>query len=201
MTTPRFHPAAAAVALLLATVPPAAAQAIAYGEPPPIPIRPPALAERYQIRLTSAWPQLPGAAGCESGGRETVVGTLTRTAGGEYAGSFSRTTHLLFCGTHGGQRAEGDACSLVLDGEGEVAMRGTVVAGERSPSGRSLQVTWAPDGEHTVRVAGACPAAFKESVERMYRSVRHGAEFALPNAGAAPRTERLEDYGWEVEVR
>lgn len=201
MTTSRFHPAAAAVALLLAGVPPIAAQTIAYGEPPPIPIRAPALAERYQIRLTSAWPQLPGAAGCESGGHETVEGTLTRTEGGGYAGSFRRTTHLLFCGTHGGHRAEGEACSLVLDGEGLVAMRGRVVADDGSPSGRALQATWTPDGEPVVRVGGACAADFKESVERMYRSVRHGAEFALPVAGAAPRTERLEGYAWVVEVR
>jgi hypothetical protein len=34
----------------------------------------------------------------------------------------------------------------------------------------------------------------------MYLTARHGAEFALPNAGAAPRTERLEEYPWVVEV-
>jgi len=200
MTSLRFPPAAA-VALLLLGAPSAAAQTIAYGEPPPIRIRPPALAERYQVRLTSAWPQLPGGAGCENGGSETVEGTLTQTGGGEYAGTFTRRTHLLFCGAHGAQSTAGDACSLVLDGQGGVEMRGAVVSDERSPSGRALRVVWTPAAEHAVGVTGACGAEFKESVERMYLSVRHGAEFALPNAGAAPRTERLEDYGWIVEVR
>jgi len=196
MTT-SFRLSAAALALLALGVPSLSAQAIAYGEPPPIRSRPPALAERYHIRLTSAWPQLPAGAGCSNGGTETVEGTLARTDSGDYAGSFDRTTHLLFCGAHG---SGGDACTLTLDGAGRVAMRGMVVADERSPSGRALRVAWVPDADHAARVRGECGAEFKRKVERMYLSVRHGAEFALPNAGAAPRTERLEEFAWTVEV-
>jgi len=192
-----FRTSAAALALLALGTPALPAQAIAYGEPPPIRSRPPALAERYHVRLTSAWPQLPAGAGCSNGGSETVEGTLTRTESGDYAGTFDRTTHLLFCGAHG---SGGDACTLTLDGAGRVAMRGMVVADERSPSGRALRVAWIPETGHAAEVRGECGDGFKGKVEQMYLSVRHGAEFALPNAGAAPRTERLEDYGWTVEV-
>ena len=30
--------------------------------------------------------------------------------------------------------------------------------------------------------------------------VRHGLELSLPGAGAAPRWERLEGYGWTVAI-
>ena len=197
MQTSTLHPTAAALALLLLTVPPAAAPAIAYGEPPPPRGRPDALAERYHVRLTSAWPQLPAGAGCENGGEEVVEGTLARTGAGDYSGTLARKTHLLFCGAHGPAR---DACTLVLDGAGGVVMRGMVLSDERSPTGRVLRVAWTPAAEHTARVDGACGTAFKQAVRRMYLTARHGVEFALPNAGAAPRTERLEDYAWVVEV-
>lgn len=192
--------AAAATALLLgaALSRPAAAQAIAYGEPPPAGrVRSSALAESYRVRLTSAWPQSLVAAGCENGGEETVEGTLIRTGAGDYAGSFTRKTRLLFCGAHG---ATGQACALVLEGEGKVVMRGVVVPDEEGPTRRALRVVWTPGARHAVTVAGECGADFKQSVERMYLSARHGAEFALPDDGAAPRTERLEDYAWVVEV-
>ena len=196
MTT-RAHPTAAVLALFLLAVPPAAAQAIAYGEPPPIRSRAEGLAERYHVRFTSAWPQLPAGTGCENGGHEVVEGTLTRTDTGDYGGTLTRKTHLLFCGAHG---PAGNACALVLEGEGGVIVRGIVVPDDRSRTGRVLRVAWTPAAEHTARADGVCGADFKEGLERMYLSVRHGLEFALPNAGAAPRTERLEDYAWVVEV-
>ena len=197
MHTSMLHPTAAALALLLLAVPPAAAQAIAYGEPPPPRTRSDALAERYHVRLVSAWPQLPAGAECANGGDEVVEGTLTRTASGDYGGTLTRKTHLLFCGAHG---PAGDACTLMLDGAGGVVMRGNVLPDERSPTGRVLRLAWTPAAGHSARVKGACGAEFKQRVERMYLTVRHGVEFALPNAGAAPQTERLEDYAWEVEV-
>jgi hypothetical protein len=193
-----LRPTATTVALLAIAAPAAAAQAIAYGEPPPAPVAHDKLAEHYHIRLTSAWPQLPASAGCENGGTETVEGTLTRSGAEDYAGTFTRTTRLLFCGAHG---PTGDPCTLVLDGEGDVAMRAMAVEDERSPSGRALRMAWTPAAEHGARVTGACSGEFKEKVERMYLTARHGVEFTLPNAGAAPRTERLEDYAWTVEVK
>jgi hypothetical protein len=197
MNTPTSHPSAAALALMLLAVPPAAAQTVAYGEPPPIRSRPDALAERYHIRLTSAWPQLPAGDGCENGGTEIVQGTLTRTGAGDYSGTLTRKTRLLFCGAHG---PAGHGCALALEGEGGVVMRGMVLPDERSPTGRVLRVAWVPAAAHAARVNGACGEDFKKGVERMYLTARHGVEFALPNAGAAPRTERLEDYAWVVEV-
>jgi hypothetical protein len=46
----------------------------------------------------------------------------------------------------------------------------------------------------------ACGADFKEGMRLLYLSARHGAEFALPKTGAAPKAERLEEYAWIVEV-
>lgn len=192
--------AAATIALLAIAAPTARAQAIAHGaEPPPhrLGTAAGATAERYRIRLVSAWPDLPAGAGCENGGTETLEGILARTGPGAYGGRLERSTHLLFCGTHG---AAAEPCALVLDGRGTVAMHGVVVVDTRSPTGRALRVTWTPEVAHTARVTGACGAGFKAKVERMYLTVRHGAEFALPNAGAAPTRERLEDYAWVVEI-
>lgn len=62
-----------------------------------------------------------------------------------------------------------------------------------------MQVAWDPAAGHAATVRGACAAGFKERVERMYLSVRHGAEFTLPAVGAAS-TERLENYAWIVEI-
>jgi hypothetical protein len=162
------------------------------------PVHPPAEpAATYHVRLESAWPQLAGAEGCENGGDETVEGTLIRTPNGDYTGTFTRRTHLLFCGAHA---ASGEACTLVLDGEGPVEAHGFVTEDERSPSRRAVRVTWAPEASHTAEVRGECAADFKQGVRQMYLSVRHGAEFPLPAAGAGRSSERLEDYAWVVEV-
>jgi len=162
------------------------------------PAHPPAgLAATYQVRLESAWPRLLGA-GCENGGNETVEGMLTRSPGGEYEGTFTRRTRLLFCGAHA---ASGAACALVLDGEGSVQVHGLVTDDERSPSGRALRLTWTPDANHAATVRGECATEFKEGIRRMYLTARHGAEFALPSAGAAPMSERLEEYAWVVHVQ
>lgn len=186
----RLYRPAAALALSICFATPAAAQSLAWSSPPS-PGRSSGLAASYEVRLRSAWPQLPGAEGCENGGSETVEGILTRRAGGVYRGMLTRRTRLLFCGAHG---AGGDACALVLDGSGLVAMHGTVA------EGRALRLTWTPAPEHAAEVQGACGAEFKEAVRRMYLSVRHSVEFDLPGAGSGPRTEALEDYAWIVEV-
>ncbi len=162
------------------------------------PARPTAeLAATYHVRLESAWPELPDAEGCENGGSETVEGTLIRSANGEYAGRFTRRTRLLFCGAHA---ASGEACALVLDGEGPVQVLGVVTEDERSPSRRGVRVTWTPEADHTAEVRGECAMDFKQGIRQMYLTARHGAEFALPAAGAGRSSERLEDYAWIVEV-
>lgn len=186
-----IHRPVVALAFFLILAAPATAQSIASSTPPSA-ARPAALAATYQVRLQSAWPQLPATEGCENGGSETLEGTLTRKANGAYGGTLTRRTHLLFCGAHG---PTGDACALVLDGGGEVMTQGTVV------EGRALRVTWIPSPAHQAEVRGACGAEFKEAVRRMYLSVRHAVEFDLPVAGSGPRSEALEDYAWIVEVR
>lgn len=156
------------------------------------------LAEAYHLRLESVWPQAAGADGaCRNGGDEIVEGRLQRDVDGVYRGSFDRRTVILFCGAHG---ANGEACELVLEGEGKVAMTGRAVADETSPSGSALRLSWRPSPTHGAEARGACSADFKRSMEGMYLSVAHGAEVAVPAAGSGKRRERLENYPWTVEV-
>ncbi|MBA3319173.1 MAG: hypothetical protein H0T50_13930 [Gemmatimonadales bacterium] len=71
----------------------------------------------------------------------------------------------------------------MLQGDGKVAMSGVLVPDEMSPSGRALRVSWRPSPTHGATVRGACSADFKRSIEEMYLTVSHGAEFALPQPG------------------
>lgn len=185
------------LALTTFSAAPAAAQAIAYEEAP-APGRADALPSAYHLRLESAWPQAGAAAAeCRNGGDEIVEGMLTQHADGTYRGRLERRTLILFCGAHG---ADGEACELVLEGDGKVAMTGVIVPDETSPSGSALRVSWRPAPTHGATVRGACSADFKRSVEEMYLSVRHGAEFAVPAMGEGKRVERLENYAWTVEI-
>jgi hypothetical protein len=185
--------------LALTTLPaaaPAAGQTIALGEAAAS--QPPLLAESYRLRLRSAWPQAVDAGEqCRNGGDEIVDGVLSRGADGTYHGRFDRRTLMLFCGAHG---VGGGACEMVLECNGEVTMTGVVVPDETSPSGRALRVSWRPSLTHRAVVRGVCSADFKRAVEEMYLSVRHGAEFAVPEAGTGKRMERLENYAWTVEI-
>ena len=160
---------------------------------------PAALKTAYHVRLTSTWPQ-ESAGDCRNGGEETLDGTLTRNTDGTYSGSFTRNTRLLFCGAHGSEGAAAERCALTLRGEGRVTVNGVVMEDETSPSGRSVRVEWTPVSGHSAVVTGACPAAFKDALRGMYLTTRHGAEFPLTTAGEGPRTKRLENYAWAVEL-
>jgi hypothetical protein len=168
-----------------------------YARAPAFRPAPDALKSVYRIRLTSRWPQGPVSTTCRNGGLETLEGTLTRDADGTYSGKFRRETRLLFCGAHGPATS---ACSLDLEGTGDVAMTGVVLADETSSSGRSIRVTWTPAAGQQAAVTGDCGEGFKEAVRRMYLSTLHAAEFPLTTAGSGPRTEELESYAWRVDV-
>ena len=161
----------------------------------------PALKPVYHVRLTSTWPQEAAAAGCRNGGEETIEGTLTREADGTYTGTFARRTELLFCGAHGSHYdAETAACELALTGRGDVSATGVVWNDEASPSGQEVRLVWTPAPAHAASVRGACAPAFKRAMKQMYLSTPHAVEFPLTSAGAGPRTERLENYAWKVEL-
>ena len=160
----------------------------------------PALKPVYHVRLTSTWPQDAGG-GCRNGGEETIEGTIAREADGTYTGTFARRTELLFCGTHGSPGdTEAAACELALTGQGEVRATGVVREDESSPSGQEVRLVWTPTPTHEAAVHGACAPAFKQAMKEMYLSTPHAAEFPLTAAGAGPRTERLENYAWKVEL-
>jgi hypothetical protein len=158
-----------------------------------------ALKPKYQLRLTSDWPQLAAADGsCLNGGEEFLEGGVELTSGGEYLGTLTRTTTIHFCGSHGLAR---DACTLTLRSKGPVVARGEVQARPAGWANPVLELGWStvPDGSE-VMLDGDCTPSFNEALRRMYLGVSHRLEFSLPAAGEAGRRERLDDYGWEVEV-
>jgi hypothetical protein len=173
-----------------------ASQSMAYGGAAAPPRAAPASA--YHLRLESAWPQAAVGEVCRNGGDEVVEGVLQRGVDGVYRGSLDRRTQILFCGAHG---AGGDACELVLEGDGKVRMTGHVVSDETSPGGSALRLSWTPSPAHAATVRGACSVDFKRAVEQMYRTVTHGVELAVPGMGEGERTERLENYAWTAAVR
>ncbi len=77
---------------------------------------------------------------------------------------------------------------------------GVVLGDEISPSGRAVRLTWTPAPGQEADVSGTCASAFKDAVRALYLSIPHGAEFALTSIGAGPRTERLENYAWQVTL-
>ncbi|MEP6687197.1 MAG: hypothetical protein ABJC36_02540 [Gemmatimonadales bacterium] len=160
-----------------------------------------ALKPLYHVRLTSTWPQEATGDGCRNGGEETIEGRLARDADGSYAGTFTRRTELLFCGAHGAREgAPASACALTLTGRGVVDATGVVMGDGTSPTGQEMRLVWTPAAGHAATVSGDCAPAFKEAVKQMYLSTPHAAEFPLTSAGAGPRTERLENYAWKVEL-
>jgi hypothetical protein len=183
-----------ALGITLLTAGTAAAQSLAYSDATAPPGE--ALSSAYRLKLESAWPQAGRGESCRNGGDEVVEGVLRRGVDGVYHGSFERRTLLLFCGAHG---AGGEACEIVLEGDGKVVMTGYVVTDEtgRRPA---LRLSWHPAPAHGASVRGACSAEFKRSVEAMYLSVPHGLELPVPAAGAGKRRERLEDYAWTAEL-
>jgi hypothetical protein len=158
-----------------------------------------ALKQKYQLHLTSDWPQLAAPDGsCLNGGSERIDGGLELTSGGDYVGTLTRSTTINFCGGHGQAR---DACVLVLRSEGPVAARGEIqpfMAGWTSPV---VELHWSTATEgNEVTLDGDCSSSFNDALRRMYLGVSHVLEFPLPTVGEAGRRERLEDYGWNVEV-
>ncbi len=158
-----------------------------------------ALASSYTLSLVSDWPQLSVGGACFNGGQEALNGTLTRTAGGGYAGRLERRATILFCGVHGGAES---ACALSLTSRGPVEARGELLPDAAEGAAPVVELRWAAsEGASEVVIRGDCAPGFNESLRRMYLGVTHALEFSLPLAGEGPRTVRLEDFGWIVEVR
>lgn len=157
------------------------------------------LAASYTLNLVSDWPQLSVGGACFNGGQEALDGTLTRTAGGSYAGQLERRATILFCGVHG---TAASACALTLSSRGPVEATGEILPSAAPDDAPVVQLAWsAAPGASEITILGDCPEAFNDSLRRMYLAVTHSLEFPLPLAGEGARTVRLEDYGWIVEAR
>jgi hypothetical protein len=159
-----------------------------------------ALKPSYRIHLASEWPQFSSVdGGCINGGEEVLDGTVELTSGGNYLGTLERRATIRFCGAHGTAR---EACSLTLRSTGPVAARGEVHPFTSGWTNPVVELQWSTTGEgNGVAVEGNCPAAFNDALQRMYLGVTHVLEFSLPVVGDSARTERLDDYGWTVEVK
>jgi len=158
-----------------------------------------ALKSEYTVSLISDWPQYAVVGSdCVNGCQEVIEGPLALTSGGNYRGLLSRRAIIHFCGSHGMAR---DVCSLTLRSTGTVSAIGEVRPFTNGWTGPLLELHWSaaiPDTD--VVVDGDCPASFNEALRRMYVGVRHALEFQLPVAGEGHLSQRLEDYGWVVEI-
>jgi hypothetical protein len=134
-----------------------------------------------------------------NGGQEVLDGTLIQRSGGNFTGEFTRQATIRFCGIHGDAQ---QACALTLTSNGTVEARGEVQPVAPGWVDPLVTLRWsAAEGESTVAIEGDCTPAFNAALRAMYLGVSHALEFSLPLAGEEPRTMRLEDYGWIVDIR
>jgi hypothetical protein len=156
------------------------------------------LATSYTLSLASDWPQLSaGGSGCMNGGQELLSGTLNRNGEGAYSGQLERRATIYFCGAHGAAQS---ACALTLSSTGPVQAEGHLLPATRG-SAPVVELRWAAAGASDVTISGDCAPSFNASLRRLYLGVTHALEFPLPLAGEGPRSMRLEDYGWIVDVQ
>ncbi len=197
----------AGVIALAATRPLSAQESLALAAPPlagtrmtvaRVAPRTALLKAAYQVRLVSDWPQLSdGGLGCVNGGQEVLEGRLIQSPEGAYSGQLTRKASIRFCGVHG---SAASVCTLTLTSEGTVSARAGVLTDGADKA--RVELRWfAPTGAAEALVEGDCSPQFNESVRRLYLGASHSVEFALPAAGEGPRTMRLDDYGWIVDVR
>ncbi|HTS88137.1 MAG TPA: hypothetical protein VMG41_06555 [Gemmatimonadales bacterium] len=154
----------------------------------------------YEIHLVSDWPQLgTGGGGCVNGGQEVLDGTIELTSGGNYVGQLRRSARISFCGPHGNAA---NTCSLTLTSAGPVDANGEVRPVGSAWGEPVLELSWvtAPEGTE-LQVGGDCSPAFNQALAKLYTGVAHSLEFALPVAGEGRQRERLDEYGWIVEIR
>lgn len=151
----------------------------------------------YRLRLTSAWPEWRLSAECVNGGEEVLEGSLHWTASRLYRGEFSRQTTIRFCGAHG---SAADACSATLTGSGTVQAEGTVLGPAENRDGNLVELRWFPDSTTVATLSGDCPEDFGENLRRLYASATHSVELVLPAGDRRVERQRVEDYGWVVEI-
>jgi len=151
----------------------------------------------YHLRLTSAWPELRLSAQCVNGGEEILDGSLQWTSAGRYRGELSRQTTILFCGAHG---SAAEACSATLSGSGTVQAEGTVLGPSPNRDGNLVELRWSPDSTTVATLSGDCPEGFGDQLRKLYATATHSVELVLPAGGRRPDRQRVEDYGWVVEI-
>jgi hypothetical protein len=151
----------------------------------------------YHLRLTSAWPELRLSAECVNGGEEVLDGNLHWTDSSLYRGEFSRQTTIRFCGSHG---SAADGCSATLTGSGTVLVEGTVLGSSHNRDGNLVELRWVPDSTTVATLSGDCPDDFGENLRRLYATAIHSVELVLPAGHRRPERQRVEDYGWVVEI-
>lgn len=149
----------------------------------------PGLAGVYHVRLTSQW-QRPGiVAPCPILGGETIEGDVSWT-GTIYEGLLRRTTRYQECAVHG------QTCVVKVEGGADVHAAGELEPGE---AGWLLSLRWSPARDVYVDVGGDCPAAYREGLARLYRTITQRVTFDLPPPNGFTETA-LEPSPWFVRV-
>lgn len=160
----------------------------------------PPLADAYEIRLESAWPEIRSGGGgaCSNGGSETLEGVLARSGDASYSGAFARTTTLEFCGAHGSATRP---CRLTLTGSGTVEVRARIREDAAIDPAHGVVMRWTPHGDQAaVSVSGSCPARFGRALARMYRTAAREVELPLETLTGAREVAHLDEYGWVATV-
>ncbi|MFL5505601.1 MAG: hypothetical protein ACJ8AU_01855 [Gemmatimonadales bacterium] len=149
----------------------------------------PGLASSYRVFLTSQWARPGILAPCPIQGGETVEGTLSWT-GSVYEGMLRRSTRYQECAVHG------QTCLVKVEGGAEVHAAGEV---EAENGVWVLSLRWTPARDVHVAVTGDCPEAYRDGLERLYRTRTQRVEFELPPPNAFTQQE-LDPYPWIVRV-
>ena len=153
---------------------------------------PPAgLASGYSIIIHSDWNRPGVMQVCSIEGGETISGRLTWT-GATYVGVLRRESRYTECGVHGAE-----SCIVHVVGSGDVQVAGQVTNEDGVPN---LYLRWSPARETRIEVEGNCPAAYRNALSRMYRTVTHAVVIPLPRAGSAGLSLALDDQPWKVQV-
>ncbi|HSE66840.1 MAG TPA: hypothetical protein VLB12_07625, partial [Gemmatimonadales bacterium] len=92
------------------------------------------------------------------------------------------------------------ACSATLTGSGTVLAQGTVLGRSDHRDGNLVELRWAPDSTTVATLTGDCPENFGEGLRQLYATATHSVELVLPAGDRRPDRQRVEDYGWVVEV-
>ena len=67
-------------------------------------------------------------------------------------------------------------------------------------AGNLVELRWTPDSTTVATLSGDCPEDFGDQLRKLYATATHSVELVLPAGDRRPERQRVEDYGWVVEI-